>query len=136
MLEIFAEDGSIALEVALEGGHHGGDVGEDEIGQSEEVEAHAGYSAAGAELHGAFSGKLEEGQVGVVVVVVVVVGWGPTLGEFDEYQGAGPDSGTDVESAVVLLKGEDGVPYWELYHWRVRELHTQLLFAADVSTLQ
>ncbi|KAK3446107.1 hypothetical protein EUGRSUZ_A01862 [Eucalyptus grandis] len=127
-LQGLAEDGLVALEVVAEGRHDGGDVGEDDVGEAEEVEAHAGGAAAGAELDGALAAEVEEVGVGVVGRV----GAGPAVEELDEDEGAGPDGGADVHGAVVLLDGEAGVAHRELDHRRVRELHPLSLYSLSL----
>lgn len=129
-LEVALEGGAVVLEVALEGGHDGGDVGEGDVGEAEEGEGHAGGTAAAAELDGALVGEMEEeGGVGV--------GGGgrrglreeePAFEEFGEDEGAGPDGGADVHGTVVLLDGKVRVRYLEFYHRRVREPHLSLSF--------
>lgn len=65
VLQVLAEDGLVDLKVAFQRGHDWGDVGEHYVGEAEEVEAHAGDAASGAELDGAFGSEIEE--VGVRV---------------------------------------------------------------------
>lgn len=103
-LEVALEGGAVALEVALERGHDGGDVGEGDVGEAEEGEGHAGGAAAGPKLDGALVGEEEEGGG-------VRVGGGggreeePALDEFGEDEGAWPYGGADVHRGVVLLDG-------------------------------
>lgn len=47
----------------------------------------------------------------------------PAVDEFDEDEGAGPDGGSDVHGAVVLVEREDGVGDGEFDYRRVSELH-------------
>jgi hypothetical protein len=130
VLEGFGEDGFVALEVAFQRGHHGGYVGQYQVGESQEVETHAGGPASGTQFHGALAAEVEEVGVGVVVVVAGSWsrgwgggGWGPAVSELDENERAGPHGGADVEGAVVLLDGKEGVAHGELDFWGVCELH-------------
>ncbi|BBH01741.1 S-adenosyl-L-methionine-dependent methyltransferases superfamily protein [Prunus dulcis] len=118
VLERLPQDGLVALEVVLQCGHDRGNIGEDDVGQAEQIETHAGGSAAGAELYGSLAVEVEEVGVGVLGNGA---GWGPALGEFDKDQGTGPDGGADVEGAVVLLEGKDGGSNRELYHWKIKQ---------------
>ncbi|KAK9922417.1 hypothetical protein M0R45_030882 [Rubus argutus] len=87
VLEVFAQDRFIALEVSLQRRHDRGDVGDYEVGEAQKVKSHGGDSAAGAELDGVWRCGNREGRSRGFGVVA----WGPTLGELDEDQGAGPD---------------------------------------------
>ncbi|KAK9902273.1 hypothetical protein M0R45_001781 [Rubus argutus] len=87
VLEVFAQDWFIALEVSLQRRHDGGDVGDYVVGEAQKVKSHGGNSAVGTELDGAFGMEIEKVGVGVLGVVA----WGSALGELDEDQGAGPD---------------------------------------------
>ncbi|KAK9911235.1 hypothetical protein M0R45_035156 [Rubus argutus] len=66
VLEVFAQDRFIALEVSLQRRHDRGDVGDYEVGEAQKVKSYGGDSAAGAELDGAFGVETEKVGVGVL----------------------------------------------------------------------
>lgn len=123
----FGELWAVALDVAAESGEDGGDVGEENVGESKGHDAEAGGAAAGAELDGALRGEVLEDK-GVVRVRVLrgLGGVKEMVEEFDEDEGAGPDGGADVHGSVVLLEGEGCAAHRKLNHRRVREFHLPL----------
>lgn len=97
----FGELGAVALDVAAEGGEDGGDVGEEDVGEAEDEEAQARWTAAGAQLDGTLGREVrKEGRV----VRARVRALEAALHELDEYEGAGPDGGAHVHGPVVLLE--------------------------------